>query len=156
MTTVNDVPAGLLLDAAAAHLIENNHVDKPDWASFVKTGVHREQVPEQSDWWAKRGAAILRKIALKGPIGINHLSLEFGGRRDIRSRPSHSRRSSRKVLRTLVQQLEQAGLVTKKNQVGTEVVLGRVLTPVGQSFLDNTAHEIKQSMVEEMPRMALY
>ena len=54
----------------------------PDWADVVKTGSSRERPPTQDDWWHTRGAAILRKIARQGPIGVTALSQEFGGQKN--------------------------------------------------------------------------
>ena len=156
MTTVRDVPADALIAKIAENLRDRSTMSMPEWAGFVKTGVHREKVPENPDWWSIRAAALLRKIALKGPIGVNHLASEFGGRSDSAARPSHSRRGSRKIIRTILQQLEEESLIESMLRPGTEIGLGRAVTSSGHSLLDNMAHEIKNSMVEDNPRMALY
>ncbi len=156
MTTVRDVPADALIAMIAEDLRSRSTMSRPEWAGFVKTGVHREKVPENPDWWSIRAAAVLRKIALKGPIGVNHLASEFGGRSDSAARPSHSRRGSRKIIRTILRQLEEEFLIESIQRPGTEIGLGRVITSTGHSLLDNMAHTIKSGMIEDNPRMALY
>ena len=156
MTTVRDVPADALIALIAEDLRGRGGLSMPEWAGFVKTGVHREKVPENPDWWSIRAAALLRKIALKGPIGVNHLASEFGGRNDSNAKPSHSKRGSRKIIRTILRQLEQESLIESIQRPGTAIGLGRVITSSGHSMLDNIAHTIKNNMIEDNPRMALY
>ena len=81
MTTFYDIPADLLVPGIAARLEGSDSIKQPDWADFVKTGVHKERPPTQDNWWLLRSAAILRKVGRLGPIGVNHLSQEFGGSR---------------------------------------------------------------------------
>ena len=83
MTTYHDVPADLLIADLAQRLSDNDSINAPEWADFVKTGTHREKPPEQEDWWYVRCAAVLRKVAMKGPIGTNHMSQLFGGPKDL-------------------------------------------------------------------------
>ena len=64
MTTFHDVPADLLIADLAQRLADNDSINAPEWADFVKTGTHREKPPEQSDWWYVRCAAVLRKVCL--------------------------------------------------------------------------------------------
>ena len=74
MTTHYDVPAALLLPAVATKLGELDVIKQPEWAEDVKTGANREKPPTQGNWWEMRCAAILRKVARMGPIGvIEHL-----------------------------------------------------------------------------------
>ncbi|MDB4758697.1 40S ribosomal protein S19, partial [Candidatus Poseidoniaceae archaeon] len=82
MTTLYDIPAELLNPALAARLAVEKAVETPDWAEFVKTGVSRERPPSQDNWWFLRSAALMRKIAREGPIGVTHLSQAYGGRKD--------------------------------------------------------------------------
>mgnify|MGYP003902899649 FL=1 len=74
----------------------------PEWASFVKTGTHRERPPDQDNWWSIRSAAILRKVAFKGPIGANHISQEYGGPRDRGVKPNRAAAGSRNIARTIL------------------------------------------------------
>ncbi|RLJ02511.1 MAG: 30S ribosomal protein S19e [Candidatus Aenigmatarchaeota archaeon] len=136
MTTVHDVKPNDLITAVKEKLKSFEEIQPPEWADYVKTGVNRERPPVQDDWWYIRAAAILRKIYLKGPIGTQRLRTEYGGRKNLGHQPEHFRKGSGAVIRKILQQLENAGLIQKyKNK-------GRVITPKGQSFLDNVAHEV--------------
>lgn len=152
MTTHYDVPASLLLPSLAAKLGELEAINRPEWSDDVKTGSNRERPPVQDDWWEMRCAAILRKVARLGPIGVKHLADEFGGPRNRNVRPNRARTGSRHIIRTALFQLEEAGLVEKlisksvENVYGenVEITKGRKLTSEGQKFLDNCSHLIRE------------
>ncbi|MEE9600440.1 MAG: 40S ribosomal protein S19, partial [Thermoplasmata archaeon] len=57
MTTVYDIPPNHLIEAVAAELKKSKKVKPPEWAPFVKTGVHTEKSPVDRDWWYTRLAA---------------------------------------------------------------------------------------------------
>ena len=82
MTTLYVITAELLNPPLAARLEASKSVSTPEWAEFVKTGADRERPPSQSNWWFLRSAAILRKVAREGPVGVTHLAQAFGGRKD--------------------------------------------------------------------------
>ena len=150
MTTVFDVPPDVLIQNVASKLKENKSITIPDWALYVKTGPHCEKPPEQPDWWFTRAAAVFRKVYMKGPIGVERLSAKFGGARDRGSKPYHAVKGSRSIIRTCIQQLEEAGYVEKlKNQ-------GRVVTPKGRSMLDNSAHEVLKNIISDYPDLNKY
>lgn len=108
----------------------------PDWALFVKTGVHRETVPRNADWWYIRAASILRVCYKQGPIGVSKLRNKYGGKQNRGVRPDKFARASGKVIRTILQQLQTAELV-KEHTVGTHK--GRIATPAGASLLVKAA-----------------
>ena len=111
MTTYNDIPADILIDGLVEKLSSLDSIVEPDWAAFVKTGTHRERPPTQDNWWTIRSAAILRKVAFKGPIGTNHMAQEFGGPRDRGVKPNRAAAGSRNIARTILQQLSESGLI---------------------------------------------
>ena len=139
MVTVYDVKADELIKLVKEELKKIKEITPPEWAKFVKTGVHKERPPEQSDWWHIRSAAILRKIYLNGPVGTQRLRTAYGGRKNRGCKPEHSYKGSGSIIRKILQQLESAGLVK------TEPKKGRVITPKGQSFLDNMAAKVVKS-----------
>lgn len=150
MTTVYDVPADKLIHKAAEKLKKEDAFKPPEWADAVKTGVHKEKAPVQEDWWYIRTAAILRKVYTRGPIGIVHLSAEFGGPADMGVRPQKARTGSRAIIRKALQQLEAAQMVeTKKGK-------GRLITGKGQSFLDNASYEVLKEIIKENPELGKY
>ncbi len=151
MPTPYDVPASLLIDRLARYLKNNvDPIRPPDWAPFVKTGVHKERPPENPDWWYIRCASLLRKIYIKGPIGIQRLRSEYGGRKDRGVRPEHTRKGSGAIIRNALQQLEEANLVKTVNGKG------RMITPEGRRLLDLLSTEIKRELEKEIPELKIY
>ena len=156
MTTFYDVPADLLIPALADRLEANDKINQPDWAEFVKTGAHKERPPVQKNWWFLRSAAILRKVGRLGPVGVNHLSQEFGGPKNRGSAPNRATAGSRHVIRTSLNQLEDAGFVTKRMNAAGTVTLGRVLTPAGQKLLNQVAHDVRKEAEAAYPGLDKY
>ncbi len=145
MATVYQVPANNLIEQLAKKLQNefSNFLQPPNWTLYSKTGRHRSKPPDREDWWYVRAASILRKISVKGPIGVEHLRKEYGGRKNFGVMPNHFVKGSGSIQRKLLQQLERAGLV--KIIPGK----GRTPTPQGQSLLDKVAFEIKKEIKEE-------
>jgi small subunit ribosomal protein S19e len=150
MVTLYDVPADDLIEAVAAEL--EDRIEQPAWVSYVKSGPSRELPPQQDDFWYVRAASLLRKLAMDGPKGIDRLSTEYGGkaRGTTRYRVSKadSATGSKKIIRTVLQQLEEEGLVT------TVKGEGRRITPEGQSFLDSVAGDVLESL--DRPELERY
>jgi small subunit ribosomal protein S19e len=149
MATVYDVPADLLIQRVAEKLKEMDEFKPPEWAAFVKTGVHKERAPEQPDWWYIRVAAIFRKVYTDGPVGIERLRTVYGGRKRRGVEPPKFRKGSGSIIRKALQQLEKAGFVKQSSE-------GRLVTPQGRSFLDKTAAELKRELVKEIPALEKY
>lgn len=151
MVTIYDVPADEFIDELAGRLEE--HLDEPDWIDFAKTGPGREFPPEREGFWYLRGASLLRKIAINGPVGVERLATEYGGTNDGSNRyrvaPTHRTDGSRKLIRELLQQLEDAGFVTE-----APGDTGRIITPEGQSLLDRTASDVFDAL--DRPELERY
>jgi len=149
MVTVHDVPPNELIERISEELKEREEIQAPDWAKFVKTGVHKEKAPDQADWWYVRVSALLRSVYLEGPVGVSRLKGKYGGKQRRGSKPSHVAKGSGSIIREGLQQLESAGLIEKKEE-------GRVATPDGKGFLDNTAYEIMEEMAKDDPDLSKY
>ncbi len=147
MATVYDVPADLLIQRVAEKL--KDMVAPPEWAKYVKTGTHKQRAPQQKDWWYYRLASIFRRVYIDGPVGIERLRTYYGGRKRRGVKPPKFRKGSGAIIRTALHQLEQLGFVKKTRE-------GRVVTPMGRSFLDRIAAEIKRELVKEIPELAKY
>ncbi|MDP6869756.1 MAG: 30S ribosomal protein S19e [Candidatus Poseidoniaceae archaeon] len=163
MTTSYDVPADLLNPALADMLANVDEISRPDWADFVKTGVHREKPPTQDNWWEIRCAAILRKVARKGPIGVSALAQLYGGKKDNGSNPYTPVMGSRHIIRTALQQLTEAGLLQMKETKTVQSVdgdqklyAGRSITAAGQKLLDEVAHSVRGAAEEKYPGLSKY
>ena len=139
--SVYDVPADVLIERLARYLKENvPEVRPPAWALFVKTGSHVERPPQDPDWWYVRCASLLRKLYLRGPIGVSRLRKMYGGRKRRGVRPAHFRRAGGSAIRKPLQQLEAAGLVVKDGN------RGRRLSPKGMSLVDMVASQIRREL----------
>lgn len=135
---VKAVPADELIERLAEYLRENvKWVSVPRWALFVKTGSHRERLPDHLDWWYIRAASILRRLYVKGPMGVSRLRKVYGGRKKYPMRRAHKVRAGGAIIRRILQQLEAAGLIQKSNK-------GRWLTPKGVSLLDRLSREVAE------------
>ncbi|MBU1975342.1 MAG: 30S ribosomal protein S19e [Nanoarchaeota archaeon] len=123
--------------ASEAQITENaakklkSLLEKPEWANFVKTGMHKERPPEHEDWWYLRAASILRRINTLGPIGVSKLRAKYGGKKNRGVKKEHTYRGSGKIIRTLVQDLEKKGFVEKAKAPAT----GRIITVKGKEIL---------------------
>ena len=142
MATLYDAPADELIDALADELADR--LEEPEWAAYTKTGQSRELPPEQEDFWATRAASLLRKVAMEGPIGVERLSTAYGGTTDGSNRyavaPSKRSDGSQKILREILQDLEDEGLLMTRDGEGRDV------TAEGQTLLDETAGAVIESL----------
>lgn len=135
--SVRDVKPSELVERLTEELKKLKELTPPGWSHFVKTGVHRERPPGQPDWWYRRAASVLRRIYLDGPVGVSRLRTYYGGRQKRGSAPEHFRKGGGKIIRTILQQLERAGLVMKVERSGRKV------TPEGVEMVARIAERIK-------------
>jgi small subunit ribosomal protein S19e len=150
MATAYDVPADKLIPRIAEELKKIDTVKPPEWASFVKTGRHREKSPIDEGWWFVRSAAVLRKIYVDGPIGSARLAASFGGKADRGSKPDKAVRGSRSIARVTVQQLEKSQLIQKEKDGG------RVVTGKGRKLIDNLSTQLLKELAAENPELTKY
>ncbi|MEE3400827.1 MAG: 30S ribosomal protein S19e [Methanomethylophilus sp.] len=137
MVTVYDVPAEKLILRLSEKLKENDKIVAPDWAEFAKTGIQAERAPVQGDWWYTRAASVMRKLYVKGPMGTSKLAGEYGGYVDRGSKPNRAVKGSRNIIRKILIQLQDAGLLE-----ATKDLQGRKVSPAGQKLLDSVAKEV--------------
>jgi len=149
MTTVYDVDASELIEKAAEELKKVNEIKAPSWASFVKTGMHKERPPIKKDWWYTRCAAVLRSVYTRGPVGTSKLRTKYGGKKNLGHRPDHFFRASGAILRKALQQLEKAGLVEQVSKKGNK---GRMVSAKGKAFMDKIASKIVLSGKKAEPK----
>ena len=151
MTTAYDVPAELLINKLSEYLMENmRDVQPPIWAGYVKTGSHVERVPQNPDWWYLRTASMLRKLYMNGPVGVSKLRKDYGGRKRRGVKPAHFAKAGGNIIRTILQQLEQAGLAQKDG------IKGRIVSGKGRSLLDAMATQIKRDLDRTRPELQNY
>tara|TARA_Y100000310_G_scaffold271353_1_gene285793 strand:- start:2425 stop:2940 length:516 start_codon:yes stop_codon:yes gene_type:complete len=114
----------------------------PEWAEFVKTGTSKERPPTDQDFWYKRAASILRQLYLKGVIGVGRLRTRYGSKKDRGGKPDEFRKASGKIIRVILQQAEDAGLVEKVKKLQH----GRRLTKEGRDLLDSIQVDEKENL----------
>jgi len=151
LPTPYDVPASEFIQKLAEYIKKNiDEVKPPPWASMVKTGAHVQRPPDNPDWWYIRCASLLRKIYVHGPIGIEKLRAEYGGRKDFGVRPEHAVKAGGAIIRKALQQLEAAGLIEKYQNKG------RRITKEGRRILEEIAGEVMKDLLKRMPEMEKY
>ncbi|MCW3997480.1 MAG: 30S ribosomal protein S19e [Candidatus Bathyarchaeota archaeon] len=151
MTTPYDVPVTQFIEKLAKYLKENiEEVQPPSWASFAKTGTHVEKQPQNPDWWYTRSASILRKVYIQGPIGLEKLRAQYGGRKDFGVKPEHAVKASGNIIRKSLQQLESAGLV--------QIIAskGRSMSPKGRKLVKEVAEDLHKGLVKTTPELKKY
>ena len=137
--TIYDVEAGKLNEKLAEALKKIPEFRMPEWAAFVKTSTAKSRPPFETDWWYKRVASVLRQIYKKGVMGVNRLKAVYGGKKDRGMRPPEFRKGSGKIIRTILQEAEQAGFLIKSEGKRK----GRQMTKKGLEFMNKISEEIK-------------
>ena len=151
MTTPYDVPPSDFIEKLAKYLKENvDEVQPPAWASVAKTGAHVEKQPQNANWWYVRSASILRKVYVHGPIGMEKLRADYGGRKDFGVKPEHAVKAAGGNIRKVMQQLEAAGLVQKASPQG------RIMAPKGRKLLQEIAEDVQKELVKTVPELKKY
>lgn len=125
--SIKNISPEELIKNTAERMKKIKEIKPPVWASFVKTGVHKERPPQQKFWWYTRAASVLRKIYIQ-EAGVSRLRKIYGGRKNRGHKPEHKYKASGAVIRKILQQLEDAGFVKKGKK-------GRVITKKGRDFL---------------------
>lgn len=111
---------------------------EPEWIDFVKSGPGKARPIDDSDFWYKRAASILRQIYRKGTLGVSRLRTRYGSKKKRGAKPEKFKKASGKIIRKILQQSDAAGF--------TEIIKGvkgvkgkkpgRKLTDKGKKFLE--------------------
>merc|ERR1719277_1481211 len=78
VVTVKDVEAHKFIKAFSQHLKRQGRFEIPKWADVVKTGIGRELPPLDPDWIYIRTASVVRKIYIRGGVGVGGLRTKYG------------------------------------------------------------------------------
>jgi small subunit ribosomal protein S19e len=148
MVNVKEVPPELLMKQLAEEF-KKKKLEVPEWADYLKAGIHKEKSWEDPEWFYIRLASTLRKVFVKGPIGISRLSEEYGGRVDRGSQRYHPAKGSRYIVRQMLQTLEKLGYVKKDKK-------GRSIAPEGASILDKASKEAMKTLAQSDPSLEKY
>jgi len=112
--------------------------EKPEWVEFVKSGPAKERPIEDSDFWHKRAASILRQLYRKNIVGVNRLRTKYGSKKNRGYKPEEFRKAGGKIIRTILQQSDKAGFTEIMKQIRgvRKRKPGRQLTEKGKKFLE--------------------
>lgn len=136
MTTIYEIPAQEYNDKLAAAIEKMPEFKMPEWALFVKTGVCKLRPPMENDWWYNRIASILRQIYIRKVVGVGRLRNKYGDRKNRGMKPEIHAKASGKIIRTMLQQAEKAGLLEKVKENKDGKRMGRKLTETGKKFME--------------------
>ena len=149
MAKAYDVPAEDLIEKLTEQIKKEKKIQPPDWAVFVKTGVHAERIPQNKEWWYTRCASLIRKVYIHGPIGVSELRSEYGGRKQIGYNLAHHRNAGGAIIRKALQQLQQAGYIVNKRK-------GRSISEEGMKKVDRIATELYEDIIKNCPGLQRY
>lgn len=149
MAKAYDVPAEDLIEKLTEQIKKEKKIQPPDWAVFVKTGVHAERIPQNKEWWYTRCASLIRKVYIHGPIGVSELRSEYGGRKQIGYNLAHHRNAGGAIIRKALQQLQQAGYIVNKRK-------GRSISEEGMKKVDRIATELYEDIIKNSPGLQRY
>ncbi len=115
-----------------------SEIQAPEWIYFVKSGAAKVRPIDDPDFWFKRTASVLRQIYKKKTVGVNKLRVKYGSRKRRGSKPEEFRKSGGKILRTILQQTDKAGLteIAKTIKGVRSKRPGRQLTEKGKKFME--------------------
>jgi len=140
MVIIYDVEGIKLIEKASEELKKLEQLKMPEWAKFVKTSSAKERHPMNNDWWYVRAASILRKIYMKGPVGVSKLRKEYAGKKRRGYKRNRVYLGGGKIIRVMLQQLEKAEFIKQVEKKGHK---GRAITSKGMKFLNNLCKNVK-------------
>lgn len=136
---IHEVEAEKFIVSLADKLKTIPEFEQPKWAYFVKTSAAKER-PPQEEWWHIRAASILRKIYLKGVIGVERLKGQYSSKKDRGAKPERVYKTSGKIIRTILQQAEKAGFIEKRDKDDNP---GRQLSKKGLEIMNQVIQEVR-------------
>ncbi|CBZ54481.1 Ribosomal protein S19e, related [Neospora caninum Liverpool] len=140
--TVKDVKADAFIALYANHLKKRGRFQLPKWIDYVKTAHAKELAPYDPDWLYIRAAAILRHLYIRPDCGVGGFRKVFSCRQRRGVRPNHTSKAGGKIIRYILQQFEEMGLVESDPEKP-----GRRLTKNGQRELDVIARQCAKPAV---------
>ena len=133
---INEIKIEQLINQIALNLEKEKTITVPSWINSAKTGVSRQKVPSELNWWYFRMASILRQISIK-PVGVSRLRTKYGGRKNRGYAPEKFAKSGGNNIRKAMQELEKLEFVEKGEK-------GRKLTLKGKNYIEKAIKEIKK------------
>ena len=91
----------------------------------------------------------MRKVYIYGPIGLENLRADYGGRKNRGSKPNRATKAGGSGIRKTLQQLETAGLIQTTPP-------GREMTPKGRKLMQEVAGDLSKELVKTIPELKKY
>jgi small subunit ribosomal protein S19e len=136
MSTPYEIPAEKLIVETAKDLKEKMKLKRPKWSLFLKTGAHKERMPDDENWWWIRAASILRKLYLQGgEVGVERLRTSYGSRKHRGVKPEKFHKSGGKIIRTILQEFDALGFTEKTKK-------GRKITNKGREYINKISSKV--------------
>lgn len=136
MNPVYEIRANEYNNKLAEALKQIPELKQPEWSLFVKTGVAKKRPTQEEDFWHKRMASILRQIYMRKIVGVSRLRTRYGSKQNRGVKPEKFKKASGKMIRTMLQQAEAAGLLEKSTETIKGKRMGRKLTDKGKELLE--------------------
>ena len=138
MNSVYEIDAQEFNLKLAQALKEMPEFAQPEWSLLVKSSASKKRPIEDVDFWHKRAASILRQIYKKKIVGVERLRTKYGSKKDRGMKPEKFKKASGKIIRTILQQADKAGLteIAKEIKGVKGKKPGRQLTQKGKELLE--------------------
>lgn len=107
----------------------------PEWVEFIKSSPSKARPIEDTDFWYKRSASIIRQIYKNKIVGVNRLRTKYGSKKNRGMKPERFMKSGGKIIRTILQQSDKAGFTEIVKDPKTKKC-GRQMTQKGKEFLE--------------------
>ncbi|MCK5039686.1 MAG: 40S ribosomal protein S19 [Candidatus Aenigmarchaeota archaeon] len=133
---INSIKTQNLINQLAVDLEKEKDITVPTWINIVTTGISREKIPSDTNWWYCRMGSILRQISIK-PVGIEKLRTKYGGRKNRGHAPERFKKAGGNNIRKALQELEKLKLVEKGPK-------GRKLTLEGKNYIEKAIKETEK------------
>eukprot|EP00913_Durusdinium_trenchii_P034498 g32274.t1 len=125
IVTVKDVEPEKFISAFSQHLKRQGRFELPKWADVVKTSKARELPPSDPDWLYVRTASMVRKIYIRKGMGVGAFRKVYGSQQRRGTCTNVFTKSSGKIARYILQQLEEMGLVEQDEEGGRMITKDR-------------------------------
>jgi small subunit ribosomal protein S19e len=132
MTDVRTIEHTMYNESLAKALKESGDFEVPEFVFLVKTSAHKKRPTTDEEFYFKRAASILRQIYIHGTVGTGKLRNRYGGTKNRGGKPDRFMKAGGKIIRTILQQAEKAGLLKKSE----DKKKGRQITTEGKKLLE--------------------
>jgi len=144
---VKCVDPDVFIASFAGHLKKQGQIEVPQWSTDIKTAVRKQMPPQDEDWIYTRIASVARQLYTRPKgVGVGTLCRYYGGRTTATTRKKHFSKSSRKLIRYSLQELQKLDWAVDRDE---EEGGGKKLTSAGRKEMDLIASSCCDAEYEE-------